>query len=205
MAVVQPARADTNPSLAEADQLFATALGLWDQSTSIAVEQLLQRALALRQSLLPASDPSVARAQDQLGRVYYNRGISGDGATAFRRAQELFAAAATAVRESLGPSDLSFADYLGDLGAALRELGRYADASLQVCRSLAIRRAALPATAPVLAASLNNLSLIAAHEGRRRDAAILQALAQRVLRGVVGKDDPARLALNTYCSSSLTS
>jgi hypothetical protein len=54
--------------LDEADRLFALAKSHWAASTSVYVEQLLQKALALREALLPEADPRVAQAEDQLRR-----------------------------------------------------------------------------------------------------------------------------------------
>ncbi len=189
----------------EADRLFALAKSHWAESTSAYVEQLLQRALALREALLPEADPRVAQAEDQLARVYFNRGLLNRSLAEFQRAEALFAKAASGARQSLGPENLTFADYLGDLGASLREQGRYTEAILNVCTSLKIRRTLLPANAPVLAASLINLSRIASAQGKQPEAVKLMGDAQKLQHGVTGGDDPANEALDAYCANSLIS
>jgi tetratricopeptide (TPR) repeat protein len=202
-----PAGAQPPPTVAdqakllEADRLFDDAVAHWNESVSARVEQDLLRALALRQSVLPPTDPRVAQAQDQLGRVYYNRGIGRADPGPFQRAEKLFAAAAAAASQSLGPRDLTYAAYLGDLGAALREQHRYAEATRAVCHSLTIRRAVLPADDPLLSASLDNLSRIAYGEGQVQEAMQLQADVRRLRDRAVGSDDPAARALDKFCAA----
>jgi hypothetical protein len=78
--------------------------------------------------------------------------------------------------------DLEVAAFLGDLGAALRELRRYEQAWDPVCRSLAIRRSAVGPNDPLVAASLNNMGRIALGQGRAGEAYALMMDAYAINR-----------------------
>jgi len=191
--------------LSESDRLFALAKSHWAESTSTYVEDLLKKSLVLRKAILPESDPRVAQAEDQLARVYFNRGLLDRKRAEFQKAEALFTKAASGARLSLGQQSLIYADYLGDLGASEREQGRYADAIVEVCKSLKIRRSQLPPDAPVLAASLTNFSRIEAARGNIKEATELQNWARALLDGSVGNGDPASHAIEVYCMDALVS
>ncbi|WP_170850159.1 MULTISPECIES: tetratricopeptide repeat protein [unclassified Beijerinckia] len=176
----------------------------WARSTSPYVEDLLRRTLGLREGVLPADDASVANAQNQLAKVYYNRGMSSRSASDFAQGHELFAKAVATGEKHLDAKDPLLSNYYGDLGAALRELGRYSEAISYVCKSLNIRRAIGPANSLRLVGSLNNLGLIAAYQGKHLEAVQLRADALSIEQGTLGDRDPGTQALQTYCDLSIS-
>jgi tetratricopeptide (TPR) repeat protein len=194
-------------ALAEAESLFAAAKANWGDGTSVTVEQALRQALALRQSALAGNDPRVAEVQDSLGKIFYNRGLRGAPGS-LERGEHLFSTALAAARQTLGPNDLTLADYFGDEGAGLRELGRYDQAISMVCQSLAIRRSVLGPHSAKVAASLHNLALIASYQGNMADQAWLEAGSQLILAQLaydtVDSGDPASRALRKFCPAAVS-
>ena len=171
-----------DPRLADADNAFNAAVQLWPRSPSPMIDVLLRRALALQEQA-GATPEALARIRDRIGRNDYNGG-------SYATAEPLFRDAVNLTRPRAGDADLDHAAYLGDLGAAIREQHRYAEAWPPVCRSLAIRRQALPANHPAIAASLDNMSRIAIGEGRLALARALLENAYRINSLAYGPDDP---------------
>jgi tetratricopeptide (TPR) repeat protein len=167
----------------DADQSFEAALGLWNRSPSPMIDTLLRRALALQEAAVGPVDPAVARTRDRIGRNAYNGGN-------FLVAERMFRDAVVIAEPRATDRDLEFAEYLGDLGAAIREQHRYAEAWPPVCRSLAIRRAALPKAHPLIAASLNNMGRIALGQKQFPEARVLMEEAYRINLAAYGSHEP---------------
>ncbi len=169
--------------MSDADQSFQAALGTWNRSPSPMIDTLLRRALVLQEAAVGPLDPVVARTRDRIGRNAYNGGN-------FLVAEQMFRDAVGISQPLATERDLEYAEYLGDLGAALREQHRYAEAWPPVCRSLAIRRAALPPVHPLIAASLNNMGRIALGEKQFAEARALLEEAYRINLSAYGSQEP---------------
>ncbi len=157
----------------EADRLFAEAMAHWDRSTSPEVETLLRQALALQRSALPPADPRIARTVDQLGRVFYNRGVETADRRQFEEAATWFREAAGLLQQAANPDRLSLGDYVSDLAAGEREAGRPRSALPIVCEGLSIRLSLEPPRVDRIGASLNNMARAFAALGDRREAGAL--------------------------------
>ncbi len=157
---------------------------MWDNSPSPMIDTLLQRALALHEAAGGAGDRMAARIRNRIGRNAYNGG-------AFDLAERMFRDAVRIAAPDAAPKDIEFAAFLGDLGAAQRQLRRYAEAWQPVCRSFAIRRDALGPGDALVAASLNNLGRIALGEGRNGEAYALLSDAYAINRTLFGDGSDA--------------
>ena len=156
------AQAEDSRSTA-ARNAYDAALAMWDRSPSPMIDTLLRKALSLHEASGAVDDRMAARIRNRIGRNAYN-------GRAFAAAEEMFRDAVRLAAPDAAGTDLEFAAYLGDLAAALRERQLYREAWDPVCRSLAIRRAAVGASDPLVAASLNNMGRIALGEGRAGEA-----------------------------------
>lgn len=76
------------------------------------------------------------------------------------------------------------------IGRTLQGLGRYADAEPNLRKSLAIRRAALPAGHPSIAASMGKLALLLAEQNNLADAESLQREALAIDRATLPAGHP---------------
>lgn len=170
--------------LRDAKAAFEAAQAMWDRSPSPAIDTLLRRALTLQEAGGGGTDRMAARIRNRIGRNAYN-------GKSFAIAEPMFRDAVALGMSDATPKDLEFAAFLGDLGASLRELGRYPEAWDPVCRSLAIRRAALGENDPQVAASLNNMGRIALGERRNGEAYALMADAYEINRKAYGDAHPA--------------
>lgn len=167
----------------QARSAFDAAVAMWDRSPSPLIDTLLRRALSLHEAAGGAEDRMAAQIRNRIGRNAYNGGTFAVAEQMFRDAVRLTAPEATR-------TDLEFAAYLGDLGAALREQRRYREARDPVCRSLAIRRAAVGPAHPLVAQSLNNLGRIALAESRPGEAYALMDDAYAINHRAFGADAP---------------
>jgi len=95
--------------------------------------QWLERALAIRRTVLGASDPAIAEALGNLGELERRAGR-------LERARQLHEEALAMRRETLEPGHPDIALGLTNLGVALYDLGLFAEASARLEAALAIQR-----------------------------------------------------------------
>lgn len=152
-------------------------LGLHDEADSA-----LKEALAIRERLLPPSDPDVAEALLERGDILV---YMGDYAQA-----EVLLKRALAIREkALGPDPLAVAECLNDLGELYRVQGEYDTAEPLYKRSLAIREKALGPDHVAVAESLNNLALVYISQDNFEEGERLILRALKIFEGSFGPED----------------
>jgi tetratricopeptide (TPR) repeat protein len=172
-------RVGTAPEmLGEAERLVKLAQEDSREGNFFSAVVSARRALEIRQQLLPANDIKLAEALNVLGKAYYNHGLFGEAETWF--------AQAVAVAERTDESSLEASLMLADLGAALREQGKYWRAEAAVSRSLDIRRRLLAPNSALIVGSVDHLGQIYLATGRYPAAVRNFTDALRMSRGQVG-------------------
>jgi CHAT domain-containing protein/tetratricopeptide (TPR) repeat protein len=149
---------------------FDEALGLHRQS------------LALREKLLGKVHPDVGLS---LGNIGYILSQKRDYQAADEPLRQ-----AVAIGRKVGDKSLAFSSQLNNLSGNLDELKRHSEAEILLKEALAIRRAALPATHPLIATSLNNLGFNAGAQGQKEKATALFREALTIMRKTSTKSDP---------------
>lgn len=147
-------------------------------------EPLLKQVLALRRRTLPAGDPAVADAVEELG---LNQSDQGNDEQAERYLRD----ALTLRRKALGTAPHpDVAENLNNLALLLMNAGRYDESEALYLEATAMNRTLHGAEHPDVATALNNLGLFYRTKGdlARAGQAYLDALAMR--RKLLGPDHP---------------
>jgi len=153
-------------------------LGLFSQS-----QPLLEQAIALAESQLPADHPAVDESVLELARLAVQQGR-------FAVAESLFRRSLSARERILGPDDPGLATVLSGLGAMFIGRGRYPEAESVLGRAVELRsRSGLPEDAEH-ARLLRNLASAYLGDGKYAEAEpiFLQSLA--IYERVVPEDHP---------------
>ena len=159
------------------------ALLLWTTGKSDEAEQLLSRALAIREALLGPDHPDTAATLTIFALLCKTRGRYPEA--------EQFARRGLAIREkALGPESVETANSLNTLALIPEVLGRYSEAEALYRRALAIYEKALGPEAPNTAEVLNNLALLLKTTGRFVEAESLYRRALAIREKVLGKEHP---------------
>jgi tetratricopeptide (TPR) repeat protein len=156
--------------------------------------QRLEEALALLVPLIGERDPRSSAVRRTLGHAFHNSGRYEESAAVYRTAAE-------SVEWARGPNDLTLGIYLGDLAAALREQGKLDEAEPVILRSLAIRRAHLPANDGRIAGGLINLGRLYLKAGRSAEAVAALREAERIYVATLGTDHPQTVATRNLADS----
>jgi CHAT domain-containing protein/tetratricopeptide (TPR) repeat protein len=143
---------------------------------------LHRQALTLREKLLGTAHPDVGLSYSNIGYILSQK-------RDYQAADEPLRKA-LAIGRKLGDKSLNFSSWLSNLGANYDELKRFSEAEAMLRESLAIRRAALPPTHPLIATSLNNLGFNAGAQGQRDKATALYREALEIMRKTSTKSDP---------------
>jgi non-specific serine/threonine protein kinase/serine/threonine-protein kinase len=141
-------------------------LGLYD-----AARPLLERAVALRETLRDPDQLGVASGLVDLASVARRQGT-------FAQAESLYTRALAIREAALGPDHPDVAAVLNGLGGLLFTEGKYAEAEPILKRAMAVREKALGPDAPDLASTVRNLGALYWAQNRYPDA---ESYLQRAL------------------------
>lgn len=148
---------------------------------------LLQRALEVREAVLPPQAPERSSSLGNLAAAYDQLGRPAEALPLHQRA--------VALAEQLrGPDDARTATALNNLAETLGALGRYREALPLHRRALAIRQSRLGAEHPDTAVSLANLGELLDTMGRPAEALPLKERAYTMQRERLGAAHPNTLA-----------
>jgi tetratricopeptide (TPR) repeat protein len=159
-------------------------------------EQLLQRALAIREKALDVNHPDVAMSLNDLAVIYSAQGRHKEAEPLDKRA--------LAIREkALGAEHPDVAMSLNNLGANYSAQGRHKEAEPLHKRALAIQEKVLGAEHPHFAASLNNLGGVYHDQGRGKEAEPHLERALAIFEKALGRSIPTSpLSSTTWPSST---
>jgi len=153
-------------------------LGAYQQA-----EELLEQALASRESLRGSDHPEVAATLISLGRLYRATGR-------FAEAEPLHQRAVVILAEVFGADSPELAAGLDALGNLYAEQGRYEEAETTHRRALALREAALGRDDLQVSESLNSLGVVYEKQGRLEEAGELFERSLAIKERVHGTDHP---------------
>ncbi|MCP2728907.1 tetratricopeptide repeat protein, partial [Limnofasciculus baicalensis] len=158
--------------LAEAEKLNRQVLELGNQGKYDTAIPLAENALKIRQRILGAKHPDIARSLNSLAGLYESQGR-------YAEAEPLFRQALAMLQEILPAKHPDIATSLNNLAALYQSQGRYAEAEPLYRQALAMYQEILPEKHPTIATSLNNLATLYKSQGRYAEAEPLyrQALA----------------------------
>ena len=189
-------------ALAEARKLEAgikAKFGVNHPNYAIAMNQLLRiyaaqgkyadaeaaaaRGLAVRQKVLPPTDPTIAQSQVNLANIYKLEGK-------VAQAESLYQQALASEQKSLGPDHPDVAENLNNLGSLYGDEGKYAQAEEMLQRALAIRQKTFGPDHPFVAQTLGNAAVVYLADGKYKQAedAFKQALA--IQQKTLGAEHP---------------
>ncbi len=137
-----------------------------EQGAYTEAESLFRRALAVKESVSPPDEPSVAETLDNLGSTLSQEGRASEAEPLQRRAVALFRRAPD--RED----DLAIA--LANLGHTLMALGWYEEAETDLREALALQRRIHPADHPATAATMQTLAVCLSETNRVAEALAMQ-------------------------------
>ena len=162
-ALAQTTEADPAEQLAEAERLNQEGLELYRAGRYGEAEAYYQRALTIREAVLPENHLSIATSYNNLAAVYYDQGRYGESVAYYQRA--------LAIDEAVLPeSHPDIATSYHNLALLYQAQGRYGEAEAYYQRALALYEAVLPAEHPYIATSYDNLALLYQAQGRYGEA-----------------------------------
>ena len=132
--------------------LIKTGTYLMERAQYQEAEELLKRAVHMREQVLGEEHSEVADPLNTLGRLYNAQGQ-------YREAEGVLQRAVHIREQALGPTHFLVSHPLNNLGVAYNEQGKYQQAEPVLIRALAIREQALGATHPKVALPLDNLGI----------------------------------------------
>jgi tetratricopeptide (TPR) repeat protein len=155
---------------------------LWRRAEFRAAELLLARALAIRERASGATDPSVARNLNDLGKVYVDQ-------CRYDEAEPLLARALTICENAPAPDPLDRANILNNLAVICREQSRYDEAERLYRRALEILERGVGEDHPEFGRTLNNLAgVYVERDDLEAEKVLSRALA--VKEKTLGNDHP---------------
>jgi len=144
---------------------------------------LVERAVAIQDSLLPDEDLQHTYGLEMLANIQYVRG-------AYREATSLYERVLRLRLETLGLDDLSTASVLHNLGSLFVEMGDYDEGRRYLERARAVMRRLVPdGRNPMVARTVNSLGGIREDRGDAAGALSLYQEAVRLQRVVLGPDN----------------
>ncbi|HEX8706535.1 MAG TPA: tetratricopeptide repeat protein, partial [Myxococcaceae bacterium] len=179
-------RAPAEPRLLEAQQAFDEGRRLKEAGHYAAAVPLIERALSLRETVLPKTHPKVADCLGILGRLHLTRVDPARAEPLLTRALEIRQAA-------LGPNHPDVAESLNDLATLSMQQGLYARAELSYTRALEILEAAFGENHPEVAILLNNLASLYLRQRLYARAEPLLARALKIWEAVLSETSGAVL------------
>lgn len=162
-----------HPDLAEALEYLGCLYRDQQQFDITKARPLLERALAIREKTLGATNANTANTLSDLSLLnFYEQ--------KFGEAERLARQALPVQEKAYGPETLAVSTTLNRLGLAERELKKLAEAETSLKKALAIREKHLPATHPWIAISLDNLASVYLAQGELEKAAPLIKRARAI-------------------------
>ena len=144
---------------------------------------LLERALALREEVLGAEHPEVARSLNNLAVVYEAGG-------SYEDARALYERALSVNEHTFGPNHPEVGTTLNNLGVVHYALGAYPQARDLLERALELREQALGADHPQVATTLNNLATLHHAQGAHAEALKTFERVKEIMERTLGPDHP---------------
>ncbi|MBV8498641.1 MAG: tetratricopeptide repeat protein [Candidatus Eremiobacteraeota bacterium] len=158
------------------------AVYLWRRAEFRAAELLLMRSLAICERACGPADPGVARALNDLGKVYVDE-------CRYDEAEPLLARALQICENAAAPDPLDRANILNNLAVICREQCRYDDAERLYRRSLEILERGVGEEHPEFGRTLNNLAgVYVDRDDAEAEKVLSRALA--VKEKTLGPDHP---------------
>jgi tetratricopeptide (TPR) repeat protein/tRNA A-37 threonylcarbamoyl transferase component Bud32 len=175
-------RADVLDSVGE----ILAERGRWDEARGH-----IERALAIREQLLPPGHHLVGRSLNNLGTLLWRTGAYAEARARLERALAI-------QEQALGADHPAVAMQYDNLAVVMQEMGAYAEARAPLERALAIRLAALGPEHPQVAVSMNNLGVLLTHVAAYGEARTHLERALALEEKLLGPEHPqvARFADN---------
>ena len=145
------------------------------------VEPRFQRALAIRQNILPAGHPDIAESLNDLALLYYSQ-------QRFADAEALYHQALTMRMQAFPEGHPDVAESLNNLAELYNAQGCFAEAAPLYQQALAMRRQAFPDGDAIVANSLHNLAGSCHKQKRFAEAEALYQEAIEMLQRVMSND-----------------
>jgi tetratricopeptide (TPR) repeat protein/predicted Ser/Thr protein kinase len=151
----------------------------------------IERALAIRERLLPPGHHLIGRSLDTLGTLLWKNGAYAEARAHLERALAI-------QEQALGPDHPTVATQYDNLAVVMQEMGAYDQARAPLERALAIRLAALGPEHPQIAVSMNNLGVLLTHVAAYDEARTHLERALALKEKLLGPEHPqvARFADN---------
>jgi tetratricopeptide (TPR) repeat protein len=159
------------------------ALYLQDRAQYAQAATLYERALSIRQKILPPVHPFIAQSLNNLASLYQDQGR-------YAQAEPLYNEALEIRRSVLLQRHPSIAQSLNNLAGLYHDQGRYEEAETLYNEALAIDRVALGENHPDYASHLNNLALLYKARGRYEQAETLYNEALEISRKALPQGHP---------------
>jgi non-specific serine/threonine protein kinase/serine/threonine-protein kinase len=140
-----------------------------------------RRALAIRESRLPADDPRIADSWRQIGWALTQQDRFAEARPLFERALE--------IRQATDPDGLESARLLSDLGAVDYRQGRYDAARRQLERAAGIYERELDPHHPALRSTVNLLGVVALAQGRSAEGEAYLRRSLALMEDALGPDN----------------
>ena len=117
-----------------------------------------QKALKIRQQLLPSNHPDLAKSYNNIGGVYYSMREHSKALSSHEKTLEI-------LQQSLPSNHPDLAASYNNIGAVYERIGEYSKALSYYEKALEIRQQSLPSNHPDLAASYDNIGNVYDHMG----------------------------------------
>ncbi|WP_240360439.1 CHAT domain-containing tetratricopeptide repeat protein [Pyxidicoccus caerfyrddinensis] len=176
-------QAPTDPRVVEAEQAFDEARRLSAAGQYAQALPLAERALKLREAVLPKTDPLVAQYLHALGNILVELAD-------YARAEPLLVRALEIREAALGEHHPDVGESVSLLAALYYFQGHYSRAEPLMVRALEIREAALGRSHPDVAVSLNDLATVYMSQGLYARAVPLYVRALEILKAALGENHP---------------
>jgi tetratricopeptide (TPR) repeat protein/transcriptional regulator with XRE-family HTH domain len=166
-----------------ADLLNKAAAYLTDHAQYALAEQLLKRALAVREQIVDSQPTTLALSLNDLGALYLTRGKYPDAEPLLKQALEIR-------RQRLGAEHSDTATTLNNLARLYHAQGKYSLAEEYFQTALKIRQSVLPPEHPDIARSLSSLAELYTTQARFDQAESLYQQALAIQEQALGWLDP---------------
>jgi tetratricopeptide (TPR) repeat protein len=152
-----------------------------------AAEKLYQRALAIRQEILPQDHPDMAETYDSLGLLYYHqaqydmsRGLDEEALEIYGKSEHYYQLALELRRKILGPIHPETTQTLNHLGLLYFARGEFEQAHRYFTEALEAREKTLGKIHPHIVSCLNNLAQLSIAQGNYAEAENLLLQARSI-------------------------
>ncbi|MFL5590329.1 MAG: FxSxx-COOH system tetratricopeptide repeat protein [Ktedonobacteraceae bacterium] len=156
---------------------------LEEHAQYVQAEPLNQRALAIREKVLPPDHPDTSTSLNNLAHLYGSQGR-------YEEAEPLYQRALAIYEQARGPEHPETAATLDNLAQLYQAQGRYEEAEPFYQRALAIREKALGLEHPSTSITLNNLANLYRSQGHYEEAEPLYQRSLAIKEKALGPEHP---------------